>query len=144
MTEDDLLHAAWGARDRAYAPYSGFAVGAAIATDAGVFTGANVENAAYPTSICAERTAGAAAVAAGARRFTAVAVVAAGGRDGAPASPCGQCRQFLREFDPEGGAAVVSETPEGARRRWTMGELLPDSFGPDALGESDGSGPPPA
>jgi len=137
VTEDELLRVAWSARERAYAPYSGFAVGAAIETDAGVFAGANVENAAYPTSICAERVAGGAAVAAGARRFTAVAVVAAGGRGGAPASPCGQCRQFIREFDPEGRASVVSETPEGTRRRWTMGELLPDSFGPEALGEPD-------
>ncbi len=131
---DDLLRAAWDARSRAYAPYSGFLVGAAIDTDAGVFTGANVENAAYPTSICAERTAGAAAVAAGARRFRTVAVVSDTGPGGAPASPCGQCRQFLREFDPDGTLVVVSENPAGERVRWTLAELLPDSFGPDALG----------
>jgi cytidine deaminase len=133
VDEDGLLRLAWDARDRAYAPYSRFSVGAAIDTDAGVFTGANVENAAYPTSICAERTAGAAAVAAGARRFVAVAVVSDTGTGGSPASPCGQCRQFLREFD-DGLLTVVSESPSGERRRWTLAELLPDSFGPDALG----------
>ena len=134
MTEDQLLRVAWEARDRAYAPYSRFPVGAAIETEVGVFAGANVENAAYPTSICAERTAGAAAVAAGARRFLAVAVVADGGAEGTPASPCGQCRQFLREFDVDGSLTVVSESPSGERKRWTLRELLPDSFGPEALG----------
>jgi cytidine deaminase len=133
-TEDDLVGMAWEARERAYAEYSHFRVGAAIQTDAGLFTGANVENAAYPTSICAERTAGAAAVAAGARSFLMIAVVADAGAAGAPVSPCGQCRQFLREFDADGSLRVVSEGPSGERRRWTLRELLPDSFGPEALG----------
>ena len=109
-------------------------MGAAIQTDAGVFTGANVENAAYPTSICAERTAGANAVAAGARSFLTIAVVADTGAMGAPVSPCGQCRQFLREFDADGSLTVVSESPSGERKHWTLRELLPDSFGPEALG----------
>jgi cytidine deaminase len=130
---DDLLRLAWAARERAYAPYSRFRVGAAVATDAGVFTGANVENAAYPTGICAERTAGAAAVAAGARRFGLVAVVSDPGPGRPPSSPCGQCRQFLREFDPDATLDVVAEHPSGERRTWTLRELLPDSFGPDDL-----------
>lgn len=133
-TEDDLVGLAWEARERAYAPYSHFRVGAAIRSDAGVFTGANVENAAYPTSICAERTAGAAAVTGGARSFLTIAVVADAGAAGAPGSPCGQCRQFLREFDADGSLTVVSEAPSGERRRWTLRALLPDSFGPEALG----------
>jgi cytidine deaminase len=132
-TADELVRMAWAARERAYAPYSRFLVGAAIATDAGVYTGANVENAAYPTGICAERTAGAAAVAAGARRFLVVAVVSDTGQGRPPASPCGQCRQFLREFDPDGGLRVVAEHPSGQRRGWSLRELLPDSFGPEDL-----------
>ena len=130
---EGLLGRAWEARERAYAPYSRFAVGAALETDAGIFTGANVENAAYPTGICAERTAGAAAVAAGARRFLTIAVVSDTGPGGSPASPCGQCRQFLREFDPSGTLVVVAEHPSGERREWSLGQLLPDSFGPDDL-----------
>jgi cytidine deaminase len=131
---DGLLSAAWDARERAYAPYSRFRVGAAVSTDAGVFAGANVENAAYPTSICAERTAGAAAVAAGARRIFAVAVVADTGAGAEPASPCGQCRQFLREFDGDPSLTVVAESASGRRREWTLAQLLPYSFGPEALG----------
>jgi cytidine deaminase len=72
-------------------------------------------------------------VAAGARRFVAIAIVADTGPEGSPASPCGQCRQFLREFD-DGLLTVVSESPSGERLRWTLAELLPDSFGPDDLG----------
>jgi cytidine deaminase len=128
---DDLVKRAWQARDGAYAPYSRFRVGAALATDAGVFTGANVENAAYPTGVCAERVAGGTAVAAGARRFLAVAVVA-GTAD--PITPCGQCRQFLREFGRD--MAVVAEAPDGTRREWLLARLLPDSFGPEVLEEA--------
>ena len=122
---DELLEAARGVRDRAYAPYSRFPVGAAVESDAGVFTGANVENAAYPSGICAERVAAAYAVAAGARRIEAVAVVS--GAEG-PITPCGQCRQFLSEFGP--GMLVVSEGTNGTRGRWTLSELLPEAFGP--------------
>jgi len=139
--EGSLVAEAWRARERAYAPYSGFAVGAAIATDAGVFTGSNVENAAYPSGICAERTAGAAAVAAGARHFEVVAVVADPGPDRPPSTPCGQCRQFLREFDPDGSLVVVAEHRSGERRRWALRELLPDSFGPEDLGATAAGAP---
>jgi cytidine deaminase len=121
-----LVAAAREVRDRAYAPYSGFAVGAAILAGGTVFTGANVENAAYPVSVCAERSAVSKMIAAGERQIDAVAVVA-GGAHG-PSSPCGACRQVLWEF---AGAAVpvVSEHAEDGRRaRWTVGELLPAAF----------------
>ena len=83
---DELLAAARLAREHAYAPYSGFAVGAAVETDAGLFSGANVENAAYPVGMCAERAAAAAAVSAGARRIGAVVVAT---RAATPTPPCG-------------------------------------------------------
>ncbi|HXY72602.1 MAG TPA: cytidine deaminase [Actinomycetota bacterium] len=122
---EELLEAARGARDRAYAPYSHFPVGAAVASDAGVFSGANVENAASPTGVCAERVAAASAVAAGGRRIEAVAVVSEADE---PITPCGQCRQFLSEFGP--GMLVVSEGTDETRRRWTLSDLLPEAFGP--------------
>src|SRR5438067_4978395 len=105
---DQLVKEARAARERAYAPYSHFLVGAAVATDAGIFTGANVENASYSLAMCAERVAAATAIAAGARRIDAVAVVGAlrdaeTGRDVPkdPTPPCGACRQFLYEFNPD-------------------------------------------
>jgi cytidine deaminase len=120
-----LLSAARDARARAHAPYSNFPVGAAVATDAGVFAGANVENASYGLSICAERVAAAAAVGgAGARRIDAVAVAGSGP---APTAPCGACRQFLYELNPE--MIVVSEGTNGDRRTWRLSELFPDPFG---------------
>ena len=122
---DALLAAARGAREHAYAPYSHFPVGAAVDSDAGVFAGANVENAAYPTGICAERVAAAAAVSAGARHVAAVVVT---GDIDEPIMPCGQCRQFLSEFGP--GMTVVSEGRGGIRRRWSLADLLPHAFGP--------------
>jgi len=138
---DALLDAARRARDHAYAPYSNFAVGAAVETDAGTFSGANVENASYPVGMCAERAAAAAAVSAGARRIAAVVVTTRAAR---PTPPCGMCRQFLYEFGP--GMVVVSESGDGTRRRWRLGDLLPEAFGPDDLaatragGSEDGAG----
>jgi cytidine deaminase len=121
-----LLAAARAVRERAYAPYSGFAVGAALLAGGEIFTGANVENAAYPVSVCAERSAVSAMITAGERRIDAVAVVA-GGSHG-PSSPCGGCRQVLWEF-ADAGVPVVSEHAEdGTRARWTVGELLPAAF----------------
>jgi cytidine deaminase len=137
---DALLDAARRARANAYAPYSDFPVGAAVETDAGRFSGANVENAAYPTGICAERSAAAAAVSAGARRIAAIVVTTFAEH---PTPPCGQCRQFLSEFGP--AMVVVSVGGDGTRRRWRLNELLPDAFGPhdlaerDAVGSGDGS-----
>ncbi len=125
---DELLDAARAARERAYAPYSGFAVGAALETSDGtVITGCNVENASYGMSICAERTAITSAVAQGYREFRAIAVA---GPDGAITSPCGACRQFIAEFDPE--LPVFFTTPD-ADMQTTLDKLLPFSFGPKSL-----------
>lgn len=126
---DDLARAAAAARDRAYAPYSRFRVGAAArTTDGAIFVGCNVENASYGLTICAERVAVFAAVAAGRRAITDVAVVT----DASPPSaPCGACRQVLREFGAH--ARVVAINGDGERWEATMDELLPRSFGPDDL-----------
>lgn len=123
-----LLRAALGARERAYAPYSGFFVGAAVLGDDGrIYAGCNVENAAYGLSCCAERAAVFAAVAGGARRIKAVAVVADAP---SPVAPCGACRQVLLEFGPD--ALVVLQNLAGTRRVETVQALLPLPFGPGA------------
>jgi homotetrameric cytidine deaminase len=111
------------ARERAYAPYSGYAVGAALeAEDGSVFTGCNVENASYSVTCCAERSALFAAVSAGVRSFRRI-VVTAGGR--AP-YPCGSCRQALAEFAPR--LQVVVMTDDGGRHEFTLDRLLPHPF----------------
>jgi cytidine deaminase len=120
-----LLSAARDVRERAYAPYSHFAVGAALDTgDGHVFVGCNVENASYGLGICAERSAVSAAIAAGYRNFAAIAIA---GAEGAVTSPCGACRQVLVEFNPD--MTVVFTTPHGPVVT-TAAELLPHSFGP--------------
>ena len=125
---DELLAAARAARERAYAPYSGFAVGAALEVlDGTVITGCNVENASYGMSICAERTAIVSAIAQGYREFRAIAVA---GPDGAITSPCGACRQFIAEFDPQ--MPVYFTTPD-TDMQTTLDKLLPFSFGPKSL-----------
>lgn len=129
-TEERLVHAARAARERGYAPYSGFRVGAALLDDnGGVHAGCNVENAAYPQSQCAEASAIGVMVAAGGRRIVAVAVVAQGV---SPVTPCGGCRQRLREFASDGTPVLVAD-PSGLRLRTTLGELLPHAFGPAHL-----------
>lgn len=117
---DALIAAATAARLHAYAPYSGFAVGAALqAADGRIFTGCNVENLSYGLTICAERHAVGAAVAAGVREFAALAVVAATRE---PVSPCGACRQVLAEF---GDFSVLLATLEGKTYESTVSALLP-------------------
>ncbi len=123
-----LLDLARQARGRAYAPYSNFFVGSAVSTDAGTFSGANVENASYGLSICAERVAASQAVASGARHIDAAVVTSSAP---SPTPPCGACRQFLYEFNPQ--MTVVSESRTGERQRWILADLLLDGFGPDDL-----------
>ena len=123
-----LVEAARAARPNAHARYSGFSVGAAVLAGDRMFSGVNVENASYPLSMCAERNAVAAAIAAGETSIAAVAVV--GGEKG-PAPPCGGCRQVLSEFGPT--ATVVAESEQGERRRWTLRELLPSAFDASSL-----------
>ncbi|HET9097832.1 MAG TPA: cytidine deaminase [Candidatus Baltobacteraceae bacterium] len=128
MRTDEIVAHAKAMRERAYAPYSGFAVGAALVTEDGtVFGGANVENASYGLGICAERSAAVSAVAAGNRNFRAIAIA---GPETTVTAPCGACRQFLNEFNPQ--LAVIYTTPHGVRET-TLDELLPDAFGPKNL-----------
>lgn len=124
-----LVREALAARERAYAPYSRFAVGAAVLTASGrVFPGCNIENAAYPSTCCAERTALFSAYAAGERDVLAIAVVA---ETPGPVSPCGTCRQVIAELAPR--AAVFLANTAGAIRPTTPAELLPGVFTPDDL-----------
>ena len=119
MDWDQLVDAAWQARDAAYAPYSNFAVGAALlATDGRIFIGCNVENISYGLTNCAERVAIGAAVAAGVREFLAIAVVA---DTGVPISPCGACRQVLAEFSVP--RVILANRSE--RMEFGLEELLP-------------------
>ena len=120
-----LLRAAREARGEAYAPYSGFSVGAALLSEEGyVFTGCNVENAAYSPCLCAERVALGAAVASGVRRFRAIAVVGGHGKSEEACSPCGVCRQTLAEF----GDMTVLFRGDGGDEERTLSELLPFGF----------------
>jgi cytidine deaminase len=125
-----LIEAARAARDSAYAPYSKFRVGAAVLDEQGrIHAGCNVENAAYPQGWCAETSALAHLVTAGGRRVLAVAVV---GVAEAPVTPCGGCRQKLREFADDDCPVWVADLGT-TRARTTLGELLPASFGPQHL-----------
>jgi cytidine deaminase len=135
MNDDDaLLQAALAAREQAYAPYSRFAVGAALRDEHGrIHAGCNVENAAYPQGLCAEAVALGQLVVAGGRRVTAVAVV---GDAAAPLTPCGGCRQKLHEFGADDTPVLCAST-RGARLWTTLGELLPAGFGPTHLGRQD-------
>jgi cytidine deaminase len=129
MTPQELVAAALEARTRAYAPYSHYQVGAAVLTaDGSVIGGCNVENAAYPSTICAERVALTSAVAQGKSDFVAIAVATANG-----GSPCGACRQVMAELGLD--MAVYISDDAGNFRVTSVRELLPDSFGPQRLAE---------
>lgn len=123
-----LLEAARSAQQRAYAPYSRFPVGAAVRTASGkVYAGANIENAAYPSSMCAERVAVFKAVAAGDRDLIALAVITPTG-----GFPCGACRQVLAEFGLD-TVVVIGDDDGRVVAETTVGELLPGAFGPEHL-----------
>jgi cytidine deaminase len=128
--EDDLIAAAQTAMEKAYAPYSSFPVGAAVRGANGrVYAGCNVENASYPQGCCAEAGAISAMVLDGERRIESVAVV---GRGEELVTPCGGCRQRIREFAAPDTPILIC-APDGLRRRFTLAELLPHSFGPEHL-----------
>ncbi|GEP03262.1 cytidine deaminase [Methylobacterium oxalidis] len=128
---EELFRAAGAARARAHAPYSGFRVGAALRDEAGaVHAGCNVENAAYPVGTCAEAGAIAAMAAGGGRRIREILVL---GDGAALVTPCGACRQRIREFADDATRILVAG-PEGLRRSFDLDELLPHSFGPETLG----------
>jgi cytidine deaminase len=132
MGHDELIARAREVMEQAYAPYSGFRVGAALlGEDGSIHTGCNVENASYGLTICAERAAVAAAVARGVRRFRAAAIAASGSE---PVPPCGACRQILAEFSPR---MTIVSVGGGGHKRWTLDELLPEPFapGPELPGE---------
>ncbi len=134
MTHEELCALAREAAKQAYCPYSRCTVGAALLTaDGRVYTGCNIENAAYGATVCAERVAVFKAVSDGCREFAALAV--AGGRDGNLSGlypPCGTCRQVLREFCPP-TMPVLLVTGESTCQETTLGELLPLSFGPEQV-----------
>lgn len=135
MSDQELIREAMAAREMAWAPYSGFYVGAALLTAEGrVYVGCNIENAAYTPTVCAERVAFFKAVSAGERDFTAIAVV--GGARGEyplrPVYPCGVCRQVMMEFCGS-GFRVLSAASEDHFTVHSLSELLPHGFGPASL-----------
>ena len=124
-----LIQLADEARERAYAPYSNYWVGAALVTPSGMyFTGANVESAAYPTGMCAERVAIFKAVSEGEREFVALAVVTSNG-----GTPCGACRQVMAEFGLD-TIVLIADTQGNLKQEASVSELLPGAFGPGDLG----------
>ena len=127
IDQSGLIKAAREARKRAYAPYSNYQVGAALLTQDGtIFTGCNVENAAYPACICAERVAITKAISEGHQKFVAIAVVTRNG-----GSPCGVCRQVMNEFAPD--MVVILADGEQVVAEYSLVDLLPEGFGPKQL-----------
>ena len=135
MENKELVLKAFEAMRSAYAPYSGYKVGAALLTESGrVFTGCNIENAAYSPTVCAERTAIFKAVSEGETKFLKIAVC--GGKDGEPDDyfyPCGVCRQVMAEFCGADFVIVTAKSP-GDFRESTLGEMLPSAFTPEKVG----------
>jgi cytidine deaminase len=124
LDRDELIQSALEAQKRAFCPYSNFPVGAALRTASGrIYQGVNVENASFGLTICAERVAASAAVANGEREFTAIAVVSRGG-----VSPCGACRQFLAEFNPNLPIVMVDSLKPSEGHHATLDRLLPSRF----------------
>lgn len=137
--EKELLARALHARTRAYTPYSHWAVGAALlAADGSIYEGCNIENAAYSPTCCAERAAFFKAVSEGVREFRAIAIVggAAGQEPDAVCAPCGVCRQVMMEFCDPDTFTVILGTKDGVVLTQTLGELLPQGFGPATLGKN--------
>lgn len=127
---EELVAAATNARGKAYVPYSGFRVGAAVLAGGRVFPGVNIENASYPVSVCAERNAIAAMIVGGERILEEVVVVTAAGE---PTPPCGACRQVLWEFGHTTDPIVTCVTMGGRRTSQRLSELLPGAFGPNSF-----------
>ncbi len=134
LTRDTLLAVAQTVRTQAHAPYSRFAVGAAVLDEQGrIHAGCNVENAAYPQGWCAETSAIAAMVAAGGKRVVAVAVSADAPPGVPPVPPCGGCRQKIREFADDDCPILVTGAAGGLLAHFTLGQILPFAFGPQYL-----------
>mgnify|MGYP001080609335 FL=1 len=131
----ELIRSAMEARKKAYAPYSGYMVGAAVLTnELRIYTGCNIENAAYTPTVCAERTAIFKAVSEGWRRFKAIAVVGSPKGDVTQyAFPCGVCRQVMREFADADNFVVIVAKSEQDYQAFILSELLPEGFGPENL-----------
>ena len=131
----ELIRSAMEARKKAYAPYSGYMVGAAVLTnELRIYTGCNIENAAYTPTVCAERTAIFKAVSEGWRRFKAIAVVGSPKGDVTHyAFPCGVCRQVMREFADADNFVVIVAKSEQDYQAFILSELLPEGFGPENL-----------
>ena len=128
--ETNYINAVNQAMDKAYAPYSNYPVGALIVTENGqTFAGCNVENASYPEGNCAETAAIAAMVMAGHQRIQKIYIIS---QDDQGATPCGGCRQRIREFS-DNNTPVILCSPAGVQRRLTLAELLPHAFGPEFL-----------
>lgn len=135
--EEKLINSALNVLGNSYAPYSGFNVAAAVLTDSGkIYTGVNVENASYPAGRCAECNAVSCAVSSGERRIKAIAIVSRDSkdktRDTGYTSPCGICRQVLREFS-DADLKVIMAKSVSDYKTMTLAELLPESFGPGNL-----------
>lgn len=141
FSDRELIRMAYEGRSQAYAPYSGFLVGAALLTEDGhVYQGCNIENAGYSATNCAERTAFFKAVSEGRRKFRAIAVVGGKGgeKTGKLCAPCGVCRQVMMEFCDPDTFRIILEDGSGGVLVKTLAELLPLGFGPDNLDRTKG------